>query len=84
MPNRPAEFCSPPNEPPPGAILLTITQVCERLQISRPTFYGLIHCGRLKSLTIGRARRVPLAALEAFIEEAMLAGPTHAPTKDAS
>jgi excisionase family DNA binding protein len=71
-------------EPPPSAVLLTVAQVCEGLQISRPTFYGLIHSGRLKSLTIGRARRVPLAALEEFIEEATRAGSPGALAGDAS
>jgi excisionase family DNA binding protein len=68
-------FC----ELPTNALLLTVAQVCERLQISRPTFYGLLRSGRLKSLTIGRARRVPLAALEAFIEEATRAASPDAP-----
>jgi excisionase family DNA binding protein len=66
MPRGP-ENQGPSLEPPEGVLLLTVAQVCERLQISRPTFYGLLRSGRLKSLTIGRARRVPLAALEAFI-----------------
>jgi excisionase family DNA binding protein len=71
MPNGSSEVCNPPHQPPPGALLLTVAQVCKRLQISRPTFYGLLRSGRLKSLTIGRARRVPLAALEAFIAESL-------------
>jgi excisionase family DNA binding protein len=58
-------------EPSANAIVLTVAQVCQRLQISRPTFYGLLRSGRLKSLTIGRARRVPLSALEAFIAESL-------------
>jgi excisionase family DNA binding protein len=83
MPRGP-ENPGPSLEPPEGALLLTVAQVCERLQISRPTFYGLLRSGRLKSLTIGRARRVPLAALEAFIEEATRAGSPGAPNGETS
>jgi excisionase family DNA binding protein len=74
MSGGPPSNRGPSLDPPAEALLLTVAQVCARLQISRPTFYGLLHSGRLKSLTIGRARRVPLAALEAFIEEATREG----------
>lgn len=83
MPRGP-ENPGPSLEPPEGVLLLTVAQVCERLQISRPTFYGLIHSGRLKSLTIGRARRVPLTDLEAFIEEAVTESAAAVRSKDRS
>jgi excisionase family DNA binding protein len=67
MPNGPSGADHSPAPEHPGAVLLTVAQVCERLQISRPTFYGLLESGQLRSLTIGRARRVVLADLEALI-----------------
>jgi excisionase family DNA binding protein len=47
--------------------LRTIPQVMERLQLGRTSVYTLIRSGQLASVRIGRARRVPEAALEAFI-----------------
>lgn len=37
------------------------------LSVSRWTGYNLIRSGELESVTIGRARRIPRAALDAFI-----------------
>jgi len=50
-------------------LLLTIDEVCTRLHISRPTFYGLVHSGQLRTITIGRARRIPVSALEDYVAE---------------
>lgn len=51
--------------------LLTVAETCDRLRISRPTFYALVRTGRLRSITIGRARRVPISAIEQFVTDAM-------------
>ena len=48
--------------------LLTITQAASELSISRSTVYELVASGQLESVRIGRARRVPRAALDAFVE----------------
>lgn len=37
------------------------------LQVSRATLYRLIARGEIRSLKIGSARRIPVAALEAYI-----------------
>jgi len=49
------------------AKLLTVAEVAARLGISRTQTYHLIHRGDIRSLTIGRSRRVAPAALAAFI-----------------
>lgn len=54
------------NQEEPRA-LLTIYEVCERLQLSRPTVTGLIKSGKLRCIRFGRAYRIPTQALEAFI-----------------
>jgi excisionase family DNA binding protein len=54
---------------PDVRLLLTIDEACERLSISRPTFYELVHAGKLRSIKIGAARRVPASALEEFVSE---------------
>lgn len=48
--------------------LLTVPEVMARLKIGRSTVYDLIRSRRLPSITIGRARRVPVAALRDFID----------------
>lgn len=49
--------------------LLTIKQVAERLAIGRTTVYDLIARRELKTIKIGRARRIPERALEQWIAE---------------
>jgi len=48
--------------------LLKINEVTERLGLSRSTVMGLLARGDIQSLTIGRARRIPMSRLEAWIE----------------
>lgn len=49
--------------------LLTVDQAAERLAIGRVKLYELIRDGALVSVRIGRARRVPESAVEAFIAD---------------
>lgn len=48
-------------------LLLTVKEACDLLQLSKPTVYALIHAGELRSLAVGRARRIPRQALDEFI-----------------
>jgi excisionase family DNA binding protein len=49
-------------------VVYTITEVMERLQVSRWMVYELIHKRELDSIRIGRRiRRVPVDALEDYI-----------------
>jgi len=49
------------------AVLLTVDEARQRLHVSRPTMYELINAGRVRSIKIGRARRIPARALEEFV-----------------
>lgn len=49
------------------AILLTPTEAATRLGVSRSTVYALMNAGQLVSVHIGRSRRIPLAALIAYV-----------------
>ena len=49
--------------------LLTVKQVAARLAIGRTTVYELIAREELKTIKIGRARRVPESALEQWIAQ---------------
>jgi excisionase family DNA binding protein len=47
--------------------LLTPEQAAHRLGIGRTKVYELMDAGELPSLWIGRSRRIPTAAIPAFI-----------------
>ncbi|MFI7093408.1 helix-turn-helix domain-containing protein [Streptomyces lydicus] len=48
---------------------LTVPEVMEALSLSRFKVYDLIRSHQLKSIKIGRCRRVPADALRAFIND---------------
>ncbi|MGA8725432.1 MAG: excisionase family DNA-binding protein [Acidimicrobiales bacterium] len=48
-------------------VLLTVEEAAERLSIGRTKAFELIAKGELESVMIGRARRVPVQALEPFV-----------------
>ena len=50
-------------------VLLNIPEACARLRVSRWTFYQLVRTGRLRTVTVGSRRLVPVANLNRFIEE---------------
>lgn len=54
------------DEQPP--VLLTVKQAGARLNLSNPKLYELINSGELRSIKVGRARRIPTFALEEFVE----------------
>jgi excisionase family DNA binding protein len=47
---------------------LTVAQVMARLQLGRHTVYDLIRSRRLRSVLIGRCRRIPATALHDFLD----------------
>lgn len=47
--------------------LVTIDDAMQRLSVCRVTVYNLIRSGKLRSIKIGRARRIPLSAVLAFM-----------------
>ena len=49
-------------------LLLTPTEAAEQLAVSRTKVYELMAAGILRSIQIGRLRRVPVDALHEFIE----------------
>lgn len=48
-------------------LLLTVEQAAERLGVGRTTMYGLLKAGAIESIPVGRLRRIPPDALEAYI-----------------
>jgi excisionase family DNA binding protein len=52
----------------PTKLLLTITEACQVLAISRSKLYGLLNSGHLPSVHIGRSRRIRMTDLEDFVK----------------
>jgi excisionase family DNA binding protein len=52
--------------PPP--LLLTVEEAARVLSVGRPKMWQLVMSGAVRSVKIGGSRRVPIAALEAFVE----------------
>ncbi|MEU2244204.1 helix-turn-helix domain-containing protein [Streptomyces sp. NPDC018338] len=47
--------------------LLTVPEVMARLKLGRSTVYDLIRSRRLTSITVGRARPIPVDSVRDFI-----------------
>jgi excisionase family DNA binding protein len=54
-------------EPNASRLLLTVHEAAEALAISRSKLYELLAAGAVASIRIDGARRVPVAALEAYV-----------------
>jgi len=48
-------------------LLVTPEEAARRLSIGRTTIYELMSSGELKSVNIGRSRRVPVSSLSSFV-----------------
>ena len=51
-------------------------EAARMLSLSRPMIYKLIHSGELRTVNIGRTRRVPVSELERLIDVDGRGGPT--------
>jgi excisionase family DNA binding protein len=49
-------------------ILLTVDEAADALSLGRSKVYEEINAGRLRSVKVGRARRIPSAALDEYVE----------------
>ena len=49
-------------------LLVTVEAAAQRLGLSRGTVYPLVLSGDIPSIKIGRARRIPVDEVEAWIE----------------
>ncbi len=52
-----------------GRRLLTVRGAADFLSLSRGAVYNLLDEGELRSIHIGRSRRIPLAELRRFVDE---------------
>ena len=52
----------------PVRLLLTIRETADALGLGRSTVYELITAGELEVVRIGRSARIPVAAVEQFVQ----------------
>lgn len=57
---------------PPRPRVYTPEEAADELKIGRTKIYELLQRGKLRSVKIGRTRRIPAAALDAFLEEGLV------------
>ncbi|MCX2732515.1 helix-turn-helix domain-containing protein [Saccharopolyspora sp. NFXS83] len=50
----------------PSRVLLTVEEAAEQLGVGRTTAYALVRSGELESVRIGRLRRIPKEAINAY------------------
>jgi excisionase family DNA binding protein len=50
-------------------LVLTVEEAAERLGIGRTLMYALVKAGVVESICIGRLRRIPVDALEEYVEQ---------------
>jgi len=63
-------------------LLVTVVEAARRLSIARSHLYQHLQRGRLRSVYIGRSRRIPVSELESFVlrlqgDSAELPAPFH-------
>lgn len=56
------------DQTPTPRVMLTAEQAAEALGIGRTTMYALIKAGEIQSIRIGRLRRVPADAIDAYTQ----------------
>jgi excisionase family DNA binding protein len=54
-------------EPVPVKVLLTVDEAAQALSVGRTLLYDLLMRKQIASIKVGRVRRVPLAAIDAYV-----------------
>lgn len=53
---------------PPERLLVSAAEASARLGVSRSMVYALMAKGEIESVVIGKSRRIPVQALESFVD----------------
>jgi excisionase family DNA binding protein len=56
-------------EKKPDALCVTVDDLCDLLQVSRPTAYSLVHKDGFPVIRVGRRYLIPKVGLERWLEE---------------
>ncbi|MFH9870271.1 helix-turn-helix domain-containing protein [Streptomyces lydicus] len=62
----------------PTLLALTVEEAARRLSVGRTTMYALIRDGAVETVPIGRLRRVPVRAINAYLDARMQSRPKSA------
>jgi excisionase family DNA binding protein len=62
-----------------SSIVYTVAEAARRLKIGRTAMYELVMSGEVRSITIGRLRRVPAQCIDEYLTQ-LLDPPAEAPT----
>lgn len=54
-----------------SVLVLTVEEAARRLDIGRTTMYALVSAGEVRSVQIGRLRRIPVEALREYVDRLM-------------
>lgn len=65
-PNQAPQTC-----PPESKILLTVEEAAQRLSVGRTSMFAIIKSGQVRSVTIGKSRRVVAESLHEFVAARM-------------
>ena len=65
-------------------LLLTMSEAARVLSVGRTTMYELVGAGEIEVVHIGRSARVPVGALEEFVERRRAGGATVRPRTSAA
>lgn len=58
-----------PSSPPTQTLLLRVPDVCEQLGLSRASVQRLLSSGAIRSVQIGRSRRVLYTDLQKYVDD---------------
>jgi excisionase family DNA binding protein len=56
-------------QPQADKLLLTVEEAARVLSLGRTFFYDLVMRGRVGSVKIGNARRIPISALQTYVQD---------------
>jgi excisionase family DNA binding protein len=58
----------------PTGEFATVSEVCDFLRCGKTRVYGLLDAGELPCLRVGRLIRIPVAAVQAFVDAHLTTG----------
>jgi excisionase family DNA binding protein len=61
-------------------LLLRVEEAAERLGIARTLMYSLVRTNQVESVCVGRLRRIPVAALDEYVERLRASAGPHNPS----
>ncbi|WP_421108291.1 helix-turn-helix domain-containing protein [Streptomyces sp. NEAU-S77] len=71
LPDAPTEPDADEDDFDPTLLALTVEEAARRLSVGRTTMYALIREGAVRTVPIGRLRRVPVQALSDYLADRM-------------